>query len=231
MEPATDTCVELHKLHVSIDTAAETFEKVSMAHNSHSEFPSGFSAYVPGRHGIHSAGNVRASRFCVDVPSEQALHEEAPFEATEPENLPAMQFTHTLPLTAPSVTEYVPAEQLWHDADPLASLYVPISHSSQPPPSGPVEPTSQIQSMRSSLPAGASELIPHCWHVFEVAPVSVEYLPEKQIVHATIPVAILYLPGSHSAHIPPSGPVAPALHVQSVCSSLATGASEYMPHC
>jgi hypothetical protein len=40
-------------------------------------------------------------------------------------------------------------------------------------------------------------------------------------VHAAGPVAFLYLPASHAVHVPPLGPVYPALHAQSPLASLA----------
>jgi len=39
-------------------------------------------------------------------------------------------------------------------------------------------------------------------------------------VHATLPVATLYVPAAHKVHAKPSGPVAPALHLQSVKKAL-----------
>ena len=43
----------------------------------------------------------------------------------------------------------------------------------------------------------------------------------RHAVHAAGPVAFLYLPASHAVHVPPLGPVYPALHAQSPLASLA----------
>jgi hypothetical protein len=47
-----------------------------------------------------------------------------------------------------------------------------------------------------------------------VAPNTDEYVSAAQSVHAPLPVITLYLPATHKAHVSPSGPVDPALHVQ-----------------
>ena len=69
-------------------------------------------------------------------------------------------------------------------------------------------PTLQVQSVCSSLPAGALEYA-------------------GQSVHAAEPAVSLKVPAEHSAHEPPSGPVEPALQVQAVKAELPAGASEY----
>ena len=45
-------------------------------------------------------------------------------------------------------------------------------------------------------------------------------LPEGQSLHDPAPVDDLYLPDVHCEHVPPLGPVKPALHVQSDTASL-----------
>ena len=96
------------------------------------------------------------------------------------------------------------------------------------PPSGPVEPTLQVQSDCSSLAAGALEFVGHVWHTSDVAPTVVEYLPSKQSVHKAAPVATLYFPATQFEHEPPFSPVEPALQMQSVSASLAAGAVEFV---
>ena len=50
-------------------------------------------------------------------------------------------------------------------------------------------------------------------------------------MHAALPVAILYFPATHWTHGPsPSGPVHPALHVQSIRLLLAAAAPEFAGH-
>ena len=48
---------------------------------------------------------------------------------------------------------------------------------------------------------------------------SVEYVPSGHSEQASDPFVALYLPASHAAQVPPSGPVYPALHLQSVTLS------------
>ena len=46
------------------------------------------------------------------------------------------------------------------------------------------------------------------------APVLVEYVPAPQSVHAALPLVVLYFPATQAVHRPPSGPVNPALQVE-----------------
>ena len=127
---------------------------------------------------------------------------------------------------APSVVEYLPSTQLVHAASPVATLYLPATHCVQVSPSGPVQPGSQVQSICSSLAAGALEFGGHVWHTSDVAPSVVEYLPSTQLVHAASPVATLYLPATHCVQVSPSGPVQPGSHVHEVENELPAGESE-----
>jgi hypothetical protein len=52
---------------------------------------------------------------------------------------------------APTVVEYVPAPQLVHAAEPLASLYVPVAHGAQLLTSGPVYPALQAGLIQAAL--------------------------------------------------------------------------------
>ena len=45
-------------------------------------------------------------------------------------------------------------------------------------------------------------------------------VPEGQSLHDPAPDTALYVPAPHAVHVPPLGPVKPALHVQSVEASL-----------
>ena len=58
----------------------------------------------------------------------------------------------------------------------------------------------------------------HVW--LSVAPAVLEYFPRVQAVHSAEPSTSLYLPATHARQGPPSCPVYPALHLQSVTSSL-----------
>jgi hypothetical protein len=63
-----------------------------------------------------------------------------------------------------------------------------------------------------------------------VAADEAEYVPTPQDVHPTLPVAILYVPAAHGEQTPPSGPVYPALQVQSATASLELGELELPGH-
>jgi hypothetical protein len=109
---------------------------------------------------------------------------------------------------APVVVEYVPAPQLLHAAEPLASLYVPVAHAEHVSPSGPVKPTLHVQSATAELELGELEPAGHVTQVVAiVAAVVVEYVPAPQSAHAALPVTTLYLPVTQAVHVPPSGPV------------------------
>jgi hypothetical protein len=59
-----------------------------------------------------------------------------------------------------------------------------------------------------------------------VAPGVVEYVAAAQSEQAALPAAILYLPATQAVHVPPSGPVYPALQagvIQSALDVLAMG--------
>ena len=52
----------------------------------------------------------------------------------------------------------------------------------------------------------------------------------RQLSQFALPALALYVPATHRVHDPPLGPVEPALHVQSVCSTLASGPLEFDGH-
>jgi hypothetical protein len=58
------------------------------------------------------------------------------------------------------------------------------------------------------------------------APTAVEYVPAAQSEQVAVPVNVLYLPATHAVHVPPSGPVDPALQVHAVKEVLPIGALE-----
>ena len=59
----------------------------------------------------------------------------------------------------------------------------------------------------------------------DVAPVTLEKVFAEQLVHIDEPITVLYFPGTHRAHGPPFGPVAPALQVHAVTRELPTPAT------
>jgi len=65
------------------------------------------------------------------------------------------------------------------------------------------------------------EFAGHVEHAeIDVAPVTLENVLAEQFVHSAVPVAVLYLPGTHRAHGPPFGPLAPVLQVQPVIAEV-----------
>ena len=138
---------------------------------------------------------------------------------------------HVAASVAPSVEEYVPAPQSVQASLPLPALKVPAAHETHPPPPSLVNPALQRQSDSASLPTGAFELAVHAEHVVSaVCPTDAEYLPAPQSVQVASPVPALYLPAPHSAHVPPLGPVKPALQMQSEEVLLPAGAFELAGH-
>jgi hypothetical protein len=59
----------------------------------------------------------------------------------------------------------------------------------------------------------------------DVAPVTLEKVFAEQFRQTDVPITALYLPGTHSAHGPPFGPLAPVLQVHAVTRKLPTPAT------
>jgi hypothetical protein len=115
-------------------------------------------------------------------------------------------------IVAPTVVENVPAEQSVQTALPVAILYLPATHAVHTPPSGPVNPTLQVQALRATLAIGEFEFVGHSVHCDSaIACVNCPYFPAPQSVQTALPVAILYFPATQAVHVPPAGPVNPAL--------------------
>jgi len=91
----------------------------------------------------------------------------------------------TLHVVTFAPAEYVPAAQSMHVTSPVDGLYFPASQSVHVPPSDPVEPTLQVQLVKTGLPGG--ELVSadgQATHVkLASAPTVVEYVPAPQFVH------------------------------------------------
>ena len=62
---------------------------------------------------------------------------------------------------APTTAEYVPALQSLHAWLPCTALYLPATHCTQVPPSGPHEPRLQLQFVTALLPAAELEFVGH----------------------------------------------------------------------
>jgi len=96
-------------------------------------------------------------------------------------------------------------------------LYFPGKQWIQGPPSGPVVPITQTQSLMLLLPSIEFESCRHDMHILLlVAPGIVEYFPASHFTHSMSPLVSLYFQGMHVTQDPPSGPVVSILHVQYV---------------
>jgi hypothetical protein len=107
-------------------------------------------------------------------------------------------------------------------------LYFPAAHAVHEPPFAPVDPALQVQLVEAALLAGELEFDGQSMHVeFAEAPIAVEYVPAAQSEQVAAPLNTLYFPAAHAVHGPPSGPVDPALQVQSVEAALPAGELEF----
>jgi hypothetical protein len=74
-----------------------------------------------------------------------------------------------------------------------------------------LEDALQLKHVLSAEAPGVVEYLPAMQPV-QVLSVVVEYLPAPQSMHEAAPVTALNFPASHATHVPPFGPVWPALH-------------------
>jgi hypothetical protein len=131
--------------------------------------------------------------------------------------------------TAPGVDDLNPAPHLEHVVAPSCELYDPalqIWHVALGAPRWFVRnPLRQWQSDCRVLPISDVELAWHAKHtLLDVAATTPEYVLFPHSVHTSGPTVGLYVPCTHAIHTAPSAPVYPALHLQSIASSLPAGA-------
>jgi hypothetical protein len=194
-------------LHVELAEAPTAVEYVPAPQSVHRDDPVN-ALYFPATHAVH----VPPSGPVHPVLQVQLVKVTLPTDELEFDGQ-AIQ----IELTA---LEYVPAPQSVHTADPVEDLYFPATHAVHEPPSGPVHPALQVQLVkefefdRQTLHAELAE-----------APTALEYVPSEQSVHRDDPVNDLYFPATHAVHLPPFGPVHPALQVQPLAWKTPTGFS------
>jgi hypothetical protein len=105
-----------------------------------------------------------------------------------------------------------------HSALPICALNVPAPHARHGPPSGPVYPLLHTQ---TALDPPDCEFAGQLEHApTDVAPATLENVFAEQFRHTDVPITVLYFPGTHSAHGPPFGPLAPALQVHACRAEL-----------
>ena len=164
--------------------------------------------YVPAAQFTHTVEEL-APAVVEYVPAAQFTHTVEELAPAVVEYVPAAQFTHTVGELAPATLEYVEAGHRVHANEPTMFLKLPAAHAVHVPPSEPVYPKLHLQAASAELVLGEVELPGHVRQV--VAATIPEYVPAAQLVHATLPVVVLYFPAVHATHVPPSGPVYPAL--------------------
>jgi hypothetical protein len=131
--------------------------------------------------------------------------------------------------TAPGVDDLNPAPHLEHVVASSCELYDPALHIWHVALAAPRllvrKPNRQWQSDCRVLPISDVELPWHAKHtLLDVAATTPEYVLFPHSVQALDPTVGLYLPCTHARHTAPSAPVYPALHLQSLASSLPAGA-------
>ena len=93
-------------------------------------------------------------------------------------------------------------------SDPVDALYLPISQSVQGPPSGPVAPALQVQSV---LPPTELASVGQTSHAAaSTAPGLLLKVLTAHAVQFALPGVGLYVPAGHAVHAPPSLSVYPA---------------------
>ncbi len=169
--------------------------------------------YVPAPQSVHVAAPVVPLNFPTTqavhgAPSYPTLQVHAALDALAVGELELLG--HPMQNTTavePTLVEYVPVEQLVHEALPIAVLYFPATHAEHGLPSGPVVPTMQLQAVTTKLVIGDVE-------------------PRGHVLHATLPVVPLYVATAQAVHATPSGPVYPAMQVHAVADELVLGEVE-----
>ena len=129
---------------------------------------------------------------------------------------------------------YLSSKQLEQDTLPAAVLYFPGMHPVHVCPSLPVYPLLHLQSVAIALPASDCDgwLVTdrHVVQTLSVLFTDIENSLTGQLSHNAVPTVVLYFPATHPVHKTPLLPVYPALHMQSVTWSLASGDCMYLGH-
>ena len=110
----------------------------------HGALPAGFA--LPGAHAAQAKGSASAPKPAAQVQLARTVEPAA-------EKLSAGQAAHALE-PAPA---YASGGHCWHAGLPANSLKVPAAHGAHGPPSGPLEPASQVQ-LVSATPGPAGRI-------------------------------------------------------------------------
>jgi len=134
--------------------------------------------------------------------------------------------------TAPGFDDLYPAPQLEHVVASSCALNDPALHTWHVAFAKPrlfvMYPGRHLQSDCRVLPMSDFDDVWHPRHtLLDVAATAGENVLLPHSVHLSGPSVVLYVPGTHAMHAWPFAPVYPALHWQSVASSLPAGAFEF----
>ncbi len=138
-----------------------------------------------------------------------------------------------LDVVAAGVPEYVALPQFEHAAEPVAVLYWPARHAAQANPFRPVYPALHVHAVIAVAPTGelANVFVGQSVHVeLAEAPNDADHVPSRQSVQKAGPDAILYFPAKQFTHVPPFGPVDPALQVQPTKAEAPAPEFEFVGH-
>ena len=130
------------------------------------------------------------------------------------------QFVHVALDVAAIAPLYLLAPQSVQAAGPVKSLNFPATHPVHAPPR-PLFPVYPALHAQAEAPLADPDSAGHTTHA--VRPVAPEYVPLPQSLHAAEPCPLFCFPATHAVHVPPSGPLCPALHVQLRSAVLLTG--------
>jgi hypothetical protein len=144
----------------------------------------------------------------------------------------ASHCSHSSSDTAPGFDDLYPAPQLEHVVASSCALNDPALHTWHVAFAKPrlfvMYPGRHLQSDCRVLPMSDFDDVWHPRHtLLEVAATACENVLLPHSVHLSGPSVVLYVPGTHAMHAWPFSPVYPALHWQSVASSLPAGAFEF----
>jgi hypothetical protein len=148
------------------------------------------------------------------------------------------QLMQVLSKEAPTVVEYLPLIHNVQGWAPCVSLYLPATHISHVPPSGPVYPATHRQLVSRLLPLREIEWSGHDMHALsELAPSVIEYLPATHSVHVVsveAPAVAENLPAPHFMHVlaaeaPVCSRYVPDTHSMQMLAEEAPSVTEYLP--
>ena len=93
------------------------------------------------------------------------------------------------------------------------------------------QPATQLHCDKALLATGEIEFAGQDAQTASVVPPCVEpNFPSEQATQPEFPVPDLYVPPKHCVHVPPSGPLDPALQMQAATAVLPAGEPEFNGH-